>query len=479
MIAAASAPEASRLAATRDAGELRERDERRRWQDRQPHQPADEAQAGVGLLRDPALEHPVGELAPARRRTSGRRRTRRRSQNANVPIARSTSALFEVQLATMRTSAAAWRGSLDPGAVLLDAMGTLLTFEPPAPHLRAALLARAGVDRRRGGGGARDPGRDRLLPRAPAQGRRRRRAGRAAARERGGDAAGAAGARAPRRRRAHRGAAGRAALPRVPGGAGRAAGAARAGLRLVVVSNWDVSLHERLAETGLRRCSTARWPRRRRAPPSPTRRSSSAALALAGVRRARRARRRLAGRGRRGRAGRGAARRCCWRAMARRHLIARPAAVLPFLLVTSVPPPPGPGPPAPLARPELPDGLRPSASRGTRPCATGALAAPAGVGAVRGDVRRGHRNPAGRRDLDDGLAGHRPRSEHRHDARRAADRAHRRPGRAARGRGRLHVAAMLKRVTPWMFGLRPVALGTALKWMLAAYAVYWTSTSCC
>jgi membrane protease YdiL (CAAX protease family) len=35
------------------------------------------------------------------------------------------------------------------------------------------------------------------------------------------------------------------------------------------------------------------------------------------------------------------------------------------------------------------------------------------------------------------------------------------------------VAAMLKRVTPWMFGFRPVSIGTALKWMLAAYAAYW------
>src|SRR5687767_186424 len=33
-----------------------------------------------------------------------------------------------------------------PRAVLLDAMGTLLTFEPPAPHLRAALRERLGVD---------------------------------------------------------------------------------------------------------------------------------------------------------------------------------------------------------------------------------------------------------------------------------------------------------------------------------------------
>jgi putative hydrolase of the HAD superfamily len=33
-----------------------------------------------------------------------------------------------------------------PRAILLDALGTLLTFEPPAPHLRAALLERTGTD---------------------------------------------------------------------------------------------------------------------------------------------------------------------------------------------------------------------------------------------------------------------------------------------------------------------------------------------
>ena len=31
-------------------------------------------------------------------------------------------------------------------AVLFDAIGTLLTFEPPAPHLRAALRERTGTD---------------------------------------------------------------------------------------------------------------------------------------------------------------------------------------------------------------------------------------------------------------------------------------------------------------------------------------------
>src|SRR5436853_5897115 len=33
-----------------------------------------------------------------------------------------------------------------PRAILLDALGTLISFEPPAPHLRAALRARTGLD---------------------------------------------------------------------------------------------------------------------------------------------------------------------------------------------------------------------------------------------------------------------------------------------------------------------------------------------
>jgi putative hydrolase of the HAD superfamily len=33
-----------------------------------------------------------------------------------------------------------------PRAILLDALGTLITFESPAPHLRAALAERTGVD---------------------------------------------------------------------------------------------------------------------------------------------------------------------------------------------------------------------------------------------------------------------------------------------------------------------------------------------
>jgi membrane protease YdiL (CAAX protease family) len=37
----------------------------------------------------------------------------------------------------------------------------------------------------------------------------------------------------------------------------------------------------------------------------------------------------------------------------------------------------------------------------------------------------------------------------------------------------LAVMAVLKRATPQMFGFRPVAFGTAVKWMVAAYVAYW------
>jgi putative hydrolase of the HAD superfamily len=138
-----------------------------------------------------------------------------------------------------------------PRAVLLDALGTLLAFEPPAPHLRAALRERTGVD---------------VGEAAAAAAIRAEIAFYRAHLHEGRDAASLADLRA---RSAE---AMRPALPaaaRVPGEVLTAAllaalrfrafpevpGALRAlrarGLRLVVVSNWDASLEERLAETGL------------------------------------------------------------------------------------------------------------------------------------------------------------------------------------------------------------------------------------
>jgi putative hydrolase of the HAD superfamily len=142
--------------------------------------------------------------------------------------------------------------SAQPNAVLLDAMGTLLTFEPPAPLLREQLRRRTGADPGEAAAAAAiraeiayyrahlDEGRDA----ASLAGLRRRCAEAmrpvlsAPARDAPGElltdallaslrfAAYPDAAPALRRLRAR-------------------------GLRLVVVSNWDVSLHERLAETGL------------------------------------------------------------------------------------------------------------------------------------------------------------------------------------------------------------------------------------
>jgi putative hydrolase of the HAD superfamily len=131
--------------------------------------------------------------------------------------------------------------------VLLDALGTLLSFEPPAPHLRAALGRRGHeVDER----AARDAIRAEI-------------AYYRAHLHEGADAAALAGLRA---RCAE---AMRPSLPGVPledvlaalmealrffayPDAAPALRALRAAsIRTVVVSNWDASLHERLTETGL------------------------------------------------------------------------------------------------------------------------------------------------------------------------------------------------------------------------------------
>jgi putative hydrolase of the HAD superfamily len=135
-------------------------------------------------------------------------------------------------------------------AVLLDAMGTLLTFEPPAPHLRTALRERLGAevseDAARAAIAAEiayyrahlHEGRDEAglaaLRRASAEVMR----GPLGLEHADGELLTAALLDALRFH----------AFPEVPGALRtfRAAGA-----RLVVVSNWDVSLHERLDETGL------------------------------------------------------------------------------------------------------------------------------------------------------------------------------------------------------------------------------------
>jgi putative hydrolase of the HAD superfamily len=136
-----------------------------------------------------------------------------------------------------------------PRAVLLDALGTLISFEPPAPRLRLALRERLGIDVGEGAAEA--------AIRAEISYYR-------AHLDEGRDAASLADLRA---RSAD---AMRPALPvdaptelltaalldslrffAYPDSAPALQALRAAGIRTVVVSNWDHSLHERLRETGL------------------------------------------------------------------------------------------------------------------------------------------------------------------------------------------------------------------------------------
>ena len=174
-------------------------------------QPAHEAQPRVAPLGDAAAQHPAGE---PRRARAERAVDHDASEDDDRKIARPRVIARRATVDQCQYRVAS-HGAPQPRAILLDALGTLLTFEPPAPHLRArAARARAPTSASGGAGG--DPRRDRLLPRAPARGAAtrpalaacagaaRRRCGRAAepAASLGGDALTRA--------------AGRAALPRLP-----------------------------------------------------------------------------------------------------------------------------------------------------------------------------------------------------------------------------------------------------------------------
>jgi putative hydrolase of the HAD superfamily len=143
-------------------------------------------------------------------------------------------------------------GGLRARAVLLDALGTLLRFEPAVPGLRAELAARCGVEVDEEAAGA-------ALGAEIAYYRAHNLVG--------GDRARLAGLRrrcAAVLRDALGPAAREAALDDVlaallaalrftpyPDVLPALDRMRAAGLRLVVVSNWDVSLHDRLAETGI------------------------------------------------------------------------------------------------------------------------------------------------------------------------------------------------------------------------------------
>jgi putative hydrolase of the HAD superfamily len=137
-------------------------------------------------------------------------------------------------------------------AVLLDAMGTLLRFQDPAPRLRAALRARLGIDI--GPEAAAAAIRAEIAYYRPRLHRGRDPESLAALRDRCAEAMRPA---LPPSLAAVSGAELTAALLEAlafaayPDGPPALRALRAAGCALVVVSNWDCSLHERLAETGL------------------------------------------------------------------------------------------------------------------------------------------------------------------------------------------------------------------------------------
>ena len=188
------------------------------------------------------------------RRSSSERDARARRSDATAASPALVAEVGDSGMARSRRHGAA-RLASEARAVLLDAMGTLLTSSDPAPQLRAALLERLGVDVGEAAARRRDPRRDRVLPRAPPRGARRGGAGRAAPRVGGGDAPGARPALAARRRRrSPPRCSTRSRFTAYPDVAPALRALRAGGCALVVVSNWDASLHERLAEAGLAGC---------------------------------------------------------------------------------------------------------------------------------------------------------------------------------------------------------------------------------
>ena len=330
----------------------------------------------------------------------------------------------------------------------------------------------------RGGRGGRDPGRDRVLPRAPARGARRRLAGGPAPPLRRGDAPGAR--RPVDRGRAHRGAAGRAAVPRVPG---RRAGALQSvrerGLSIVVVSNWDHSLHERLAETGLAPLVDAvggvRRAGMRQAGPGDLRPRAGARAAHPPRPRCTRATRPARTSKARSRP---ACARCWSRAAARPPRVPAGVPVIASLAelpstvrirferpMTSIPPPFQHQGPPPL-RPELPEGAPVPVDERGRPAAA---ARRSGLGAVPGGADRGRR-PARSASSSASSSGSPVSARTDLDKRRLRARPHVRPGLILVGSAIVVVWWLGGRPSPAAFGLRVPKWKTALGWAAGAYA---------
>ena len=253
MIAAAIAPDASRLAARRlMPPNCEQRDRHAEQEDRRVEQAPQEAQAGVGLRAQGAARHRAGEIACRGAPAAGRTRS-------PTTAASTSDAAAQIQLLVEAPKGIAWAPAMaaqgSPGvvrAVLLDALGTLLELLPPAPRLRAALAERAGLDVDEAAAARAMAAEIRFYRAHLHEGGTA--AGLASLRERCaevvrealGEPARALGSVALQD--ALLAALEFRAFPDAPG----ALDALRSrGVRLVVVSNWDLSLHERLAQTGL------------------------------------------------------------------------------------------------------------------------------------------------------------------------------------------------------------------------------------
>ena len=97
-----------------EPGELARRAEDAEHDDHQPHEPPDEAQPRVGLLRDPAPQHPRRRACGRGRRTSGRRRRRAGSSRSASAARRSTGRCRSRSPPASWQDRPAWRRSLEP-----------------------------------------------------------------------------------------------------------------------------------------------------------------------------------------------------------------------------------------------------------------------------------------------------------------------------------------------------------------------------
>ena len=395
--------------------ELRQRERDADQDDHGVDEPADEAQPRGGLGRELAARDRVARAASPRRDERAVEHERDEQRHAATRSPRGSSAARSASPKSRGKIRRTWAARLERQAVLLDAMGTLLAFEDPgAAAARGA--ARAARGRRRRGrrrarrSARRSPTTARTCTRAATRRRSPRCAPRCAEAMRPALPPPAAGAPGAELTAALLDA---LAFTAYPDAAPALRALRAAGCALVVVSNWDVSLHERLdgdrARAARRRRGRVRRAGRREArrARSSSARSRSPASAASGAWHVGDS---VASR-RRGRAAPPASGRSLDRPRRRRpaaprrraRCIREPGrscpgwsrAAIPRLRgpMSSVPPPSGPPGPLP-SRPELPEGVwrpepPPPAAVGRAP--RWPLWAPFAV-----DVRRVRRSPASR-----------------------------------------------------------------------------------